>query len=321
MENVLVTGANGFIGQVLARKLQAMGINVRRAVRKSVDNQEDNSITLDLTADWTSNPCAGVDTVFHLAGKAHALSEIAADDLDYQRINTYGTIKLLEAAKAANVQRFIFFSSVKAVLDRKTLQDETNLVASDTPYGLSKRAAEVYVLNGSYVPHSVVIRPCMVYGNTEKGNLPRMISAIERGFFPPLPEMENRRSMVHVDDVVTAAILAAQHPNAAGQIYIVSDGQTYSTRQLYEFICAALNKKPFPIKMPILLLKGLAKVGDTIGQMRGRRFLFDSDALEKLIGSAHYSNAKIETELGFKAQQHLQNALPEMLRYLKSHAH
>lgn len=317
IKKVLLTGANGFIGQVLAKQLLAEGTEVKALVRDKAINPKLESIALDLTEEWTINPCEGVDTVFHLAGKAHALSEIAADDKEYQLINTEGTRKLLAAAQKAGVKRFVFFSSIKAVGDMAAMQDETNQTPPDTPYGQSKRAAEALVLNGGYVPHPVVIRPCMVYGNSDKGNLPRMIAAIKRGFFPPLPEVHNHRSMVHVEDLAQAALLAAQNPKAAGQIYIVSDGQTYSTRQLYEWICEALHKKPLPFAIPVLFLKMLAKMGDAIGRLRRRRFMFDTDALDKLLGSAWYSSAKIEMELGFKPQRNLQEALPEIVRYLK----
>jgi nucleoside-diphosphate-sugar epimerase len=116
--------------------------------------------------------------------------------------------------------------------------------------------------------------------------------------------------------VIQATWLAANNPAAAGKIYIVADGQPYSTRQLYEWVCAALNKKPLPLTIPVFMLQILAKIGDVIGKIRRRRFLFDSDALEKLIGSAWYSSAKIESELGFKARHHLQETLPEIVRYL-----
>jgi nucleoside-diphosphate-sugar epimerase len=317
IQKVLLTGATGFVGQVLTQKLQAENIAIRALVRDKSKLIELEAVSLDLTEEWPLNPCTGVDTVFHLAGKAHALSEIAADDKEYQLINTEGTRKLLVAAQQAGVKRFIFFSSVKAVGDMAVMQDETNESLPDTPYGQSKRAAEELVLTGGYVPHPVVIRPCMIYGNTDKGNLPRMIKAIKRGFFPPLPEVHNQRSMVHVDDVVQAAWLAANNPVAVGKIYVVTDGQPYSTRQLYEWICAALNKKPLPFSIPISILNLMAKVGDKISQLRDKRFLFDSNALEKLLGSAWYSSAKIETELGFKAKRNLQEALPEIVRYLK----
>lgn len=317
IKKVLLTGANGFIGQVLAKQLQVAGIETKALVKNRTTVPGGENIVLDLASDWKVNPCIGVDTVFHLAAKAHALCEVNADNKQYQCVNTDATRKLLEAAQDAGVEKFIFFSSVKAVGDMAVMQDETNQTPPDTPYGCSKYAAEQLVLRGGYVPHPVVIRPCMVYGNTHKGNLPRLIEGIKHGFFPPLPEVYNHRSMVHVDDLVQAAWLAAQNPQSSGQTYIVSDGQAYSTRQLYEWICAALNKQILPVTMPISVLKGLAKIGDKIGLACGRRFKFDSDVLEKLIGSAWYSSAKIESELGFKAQRNLHDALPEIVRYLK----
>lgn len=317
MKKVLVTGASGFIGRRLCSYLQLQGVSVRGLGRQAVQGLTDH-FALDLASEsCPPELCEGIDTVFHLAGKAHSLAENRQDSDEYLQINTEGTRKLLEAAKLAGVKRFIFFSSVKAVGD-SGLQpmDETATTSADSPYGQSKYAAEQLVLHGGYVPHPVVIRPCMVYGQTVKGNLPRMIEAVWRGLFPPLPELYNRRSMVHVDDVVAAALLAAEKTEAAGQIYIVSDGQGYSTRQLYDFIRAALGKSPANWAIPLIVINILAKIGDAIGRLRGRRFLFDSDTLRKLTGSAWYSSAKITRELGFSSKQTLKESLPDIVRYL-----
>ncbi|HBA67627.1 MAG TPA: NAD-dependent dehydratase, partial [Methylococcaceae bacterium] len=142
--------------------------------------------------------------------------------------------------------------------------------------------------------------------------------AIRKGVFPPIPEVHNKRSMVHVEDVVQAALLAADKPEAAGQIYIVTDGHVYSTREIYDWIRGALGKPQSSLTMPLSLLRAMAKVGDGIGKLRGRRFMFDSDALEKLIGSAWYSSAKIERELGFKPVYDLKSSLPKIVSYLDS---
>ena len=156
----------------------------------------------------------------------------------------------------------------------------------------------------------------MVYGPSTKGNLPRMIEAVKKGHFPPIPEFGNKRSMVHVEDVVQAAILAAEKPEAIGQTYLVTDGQPYSTRELYEWICQALDK-PIPgWRIPEMVFRGLAKMGDVIGGVRGRRFMFDSDTLEKLAGSACYSSQKIEQELGFRAHHHLRESLQNIIQRL-----
>lgn len=319
-KRALITGANGFVGQTLNEWLMAKGCLTLGLVRNS-DLMQENRLVLDIAkSGWDVNPCRGVDTVFHLAAKVHDFSPKEKSVDDYFKVNIEGTRRLLEAARDNGIERFIFFSSVAAVAvdyHDDALQDESSVGMAETPYGQSKFQAEQLVLHGGYVPHPVVIRPSMVYGNTEKGNLPRMIDAIRKGVFPPIPEVHNKRSMVHVEDVVQAALLAADKPEAAGQVYIVTDGHAYSTREIYDWIREALGKPQSSLTMPLALLRAMAKVGDGIGKLRGRRFLFDSDALEKLIGSAWYSSAKIERELGFKPVHDLKSSLPEIVRYLE----
>jgi len=316
-KEVLVTGANGFIGIRLCQLLQQQGLNVRTLTHRRGGDNVSNYLMDLATDDCPVGLFEGIDTVFHLAGKAHDLAQKADDTDHYWQINVEGTRKLLEAARLAGVKRFVFFSSVKAQ-GEATIQpmNESDTTPACSSYGQSKYAAEQLVLHGGYVPHPVVIRPCMVYGNTEKGNLPVMIKAIKRGWFPPLPEFGNKRSMVHVDDVIQVAMLAAENPKAAGQIFIVSDGQAYSTRQIYDWIRLALGKAPASWEIPMVLLSGLAKCGDLFGRFAGRRFLFDSDALHKLTGSAWYSSAKIEHELGFKPTHTLNSSLLDIVRYL-----
>ena len=321
IDRVLVTGSNGFIGQYLCGFLAEKPIYIRTVSRQHLLNvKSQHHFAVDLTStDYPPELCEGIDTIFHLAGKAHALSESHQDSVEYRNINTEATRKLLEAAQQAGVKRFIYFSSVKAVGDSlRQPMDELAIDAPDTPYGQSKLAAEQLVLHGGYVPHPVVIRPCMVYGNSDKGNLPQMINAIRRGFFPALPELNNRRSMVHVDDLVRAAWLAAENIKAAGQIYIVSDEQAYSTRQIYDFIRLALGKPPTKAAIPLFILQSLAKIGDVMGGLAGRRFLFDSDRLSKLSDSAWYSSAKISNQLGFKPCHTLPHSLPDIIKYLNS---
>jgi len=316
---VAVTGASGFIGHRLCSALKARRAHVLALGRSEAEGPWDAFIQADLVQDIPAGALNGVDTVFHLAGRAHALSETPQDENEYFRVNVEGTRRLLEASKEAGVRRFVFFSSVKAMGEGTGSDkpvDEKGPCEPQTPYGKSKLAAERLVLSGGYVPEPVVLRLSMVYGPTHKGNLPRMIAAISKGLFPPLPETGNRRSMVHVDDVVASAILAAESPAAVGQTYIVTDGRAYSTRQMYEWICEVLGKGVPAGHIPMPVLKGLARIGDGIGRIRGRRFMFDSDALEKLTGSAWYSSVKLEREQGFLPSRHLRQSLPEIIRFL-----
>jgi len=344
-------------------------------------------LVADITADAPIELPAGIDAIIHLAGKAHALAEVAQDEAEYFRINTEGTRRMLEAAQRAGVRAFVLFSTVKAMGEAEnaecglriadcgtaevgntdhgtrngecgnqgsgnggrsllagdqendggavrtqgpTLQgkpeiggrklsaalapmDELCLAPPDTPYGQSKRAAEKLVLEGGYVPHPVVIRPCLVYGPTPKGNLEKMIVAVRRGRFPPIPEVGNKRSMVHVDDVIAAALLAAEHPAAAGQVFIAADNEPFSTRQLFNWMCAACGRRVPRWSVPLWTLRLLGRMGDLIGKVRGRRFVFDSDALAKLTGSAWYTSAKLQRELGWKPTHTLRETLGEMM--------
>jgi UDP-glucose 4-epimerase len=316
--NCFVTGANGFLGSALCARLQARGDRVTRAMRQRQVPQRNDVVHFDLAAGrLPATDLRDASCVFHLAGKAHALSETRQDAEEYFRLNTAGTRTLLESCQAAGVRRFVFFSSVAAMGEGGAeAQDESAECRPRTPYGASKREAERLVLEGGYVPEPVVLRLSMVYGPTRRGNLPRMIEAVARGRFPPLPDVGNRRSMVHVQDVVEAALLAGQHPRAAGQIYFVTDGREYSTRQIHDWICDALGKPRPGWTLPFAVLKLAAKLGDGIGALRHRRFAFDSDVLGKVAGSALYSSAKIQHELGFNPQHDLRSALPEIVAYL-----
>ena len=330
----LITGIGGFIGHRLALRLQQMGQHVRGIGFHAVPTCCDVADKVDITHAVPPALFRQIETVFHLAGKVHALSEVRQDDAEYFRINTDGTRHVLEAARAAGVRRFVFFSTIKAMsrdeesgeaqgaegrgrglgAGQERAWTELDVIVPDTPYGKSKLEAEMLVLNGGYVPEPVVLRLCMVYGAGAKGNMTKMLRAIDRGRFPPLPDFQNRRSMVHVQDVLDAALLAAERPEAVGQVFIVSDGVGYSTRQMFELMCHALHRPVPSWTVPLWVLRSLGWTGDVIGRVRGRRFVFDSDALDKLASSAWFSSHKIESMLGFQPKWNLEKALPEMVK-------
>jgi len=316
--NCLVTGASGAIGRRLCSILQEHTYEVIAGLRRKAEGPWDRQIHFDLADESVSwSDLQGISCVFHLAGKAHALGEMRQNDSEYHSVNTEGTRKLLVASKRACIRRFVFFSSVKAINEGgDTVFDETAECLPETPYGRSKLEAERLVLEGGYVPEPVVLRLSMVYGPMKKGNLPRMIEAVANRRFLPLPELGNMRSMVHVDDVIQAALLAAERPEVVGKTYIISDSQMYSTRKIYEWICEALGRTVPGWAIPVSVLKILAKAGDGIGLMLGRRFMFDTVAFDKLAGSSVYSCDRITQELGFNPKQDLCSALPEIIAAL-----
>jgi len=322
----LVTGASGFIGRHLVERLVREGQTVRALVHTS-QPVLDWPASVEIAQGDVLDPqamkaaAAGCDAVYHLAGKAHALEEVKGDEDAYRTINTDGTRHALEGAVAGGVKAFVLFSSVKAMGEGGSrCLDESFDGSPETPYGRSKLEAERTALDiGRRAGlHVTCLRLPLVYGPGNKGNLFRMIAAIDRGIFPPLPELGNRRSMVHVADVVQAAVRATETPAANGQCYIVTDGRAYSTRELYERICRSLEKEIPAWHVPVWTLKALGGLGDAIGRVLGRRFMFDSDALDKLIGSAWYSSEKISRELGYKPARSFEDALPEMIAWCRT---
>ncbi|MFQ5511269.1 MAG: NAD-dependent epimerase/dehydratase family protein [Candidatus Krumholzibacteriia bacterium] len=314
----LVTGASGFVGRELCGRLRARG-RVRALLRRSRPGPWDEAALADLEAEspLRESVARGVDTVFHLAGKAHDSG--TADPAAYEKLNVGGTDRLLRAAAAAGVKRFVFLSSVKAMGEGGIARlDEGAEARPRSPYGVSKRRAEVRVLEGPGIPHRCVLRSTLVYGSGAKGNLARMIRGVERGFFPPMPRCGNRRSMVHVEDLVEAMVLAAARPEANGRVFIVSDGCDYNTRELYEWICLALGRRVPPWTVPLTSLRILAKVGDGFARVVGRPFPFDSPSFEKLLGSSCYDSSRIQAELGYRAKHNLKDEMPGIVKSLRT---
>jgi UDP-glucose 4-epimerase len=309
--SVLVTGGTGFVGRRLLEILREHGARVRALARPSsaipAAWEEVEAVPGDLAdAASLARVCAGIDTVFHVAGFAHA---DAANNPEFAArhwtINAEGTFRLLDAAVAAGVQRFIFVSSVKAVGEPgPCCVDERWDAPPATPYGQAKRAAEERVLAVGRETglHVVNLRPALVYGPGMKGNLPRLIEAVRRGWCPPLPETGNRRSLVHVDDLAQALLLAAAQPAAAGQTYFVTDGQPLSGRELYLVLRRALGLSIPRWTLPASVLHGAAGLVDGVLWLAGRRERRARAALDKLLGWACYDSSRIQRELGYRPE-------------------
>jgi nucleoside-diphosphate-sugar epimerase len=302
---VVVTGASGFIGRRLCEALRTQDHVVAMLRAASQDGSWDEVAVADIAQDELDvRTFAGADVVFHLAGRAHAVAERAADISLYRRVNVEGTRRVAEAARAAGVRRFVFASSVKAMGEGEG--DETL-----SPYGRSKRDAEDIVL--ATMPEPVVLRLSLVYGPGVEGNLGGMLRAIKWFRFPPPPRVRNRRAMVHVDDVVRALIAASSSSNAVGKCVVIGDGVEYSTRDIFDAMNAALDRPPVAWSLPSPCWRALAVAGDALGAVLKRRAPFDSEAYAKLFGSAWYEPGDMRTLLGIVPQLTLEDALPGMV--------
>jgi nucleoside-diphosphate-sugar epimerase len=321
----LVTGAGGFIGRALATALRASGIPVRGVLRTSRQAPVDELVTADLaTLEPDNRLMDGIDTVYHLAAKTHDLTDAAGVESEYQRINVEGTRRLLACIHGRAIRRFVFISSVKAVGEGGPGPIDDDAPARPlTAYGRSKLEAEHLVLDHARAHgfEAVVLRFPLVYGVGQRGNLQRMIGSIERGWFPVPPANRNRRSMLHVENAVDALRLAGAHPSAAGQTYTVADARPYETREIYDLIRQALGMSPASWTVPASALRAAAVAGDLARRVVGRRVGFDSDALQKLLGSAWYRGDRITRDLGFVPRRDLPGSIHSLVEDVRGQRH
>ena len=298
MLNVLVTGATGFVGQHLIEYLKLDGYNIKAISRKLIPGVD--TVICDFLKDAIpENAFQGIDVVFHLAGYTHDLKNASGVKQTYQKMNVDVTDELLSLSVKYSVKKFIFVSSVKAggsPIRGKCAaeEDQSDPVGM---YGETKREAELKVLEIGRKSdmHVSILRPALIYGPNLKGNLQLMMQGIKKGWFPPLPETGNRRSMVHVDDVVQALLLLASDQRSNGEIFIVTDGRTYSSRYIFEIMSSTLGKRIPRWTVPQFLFNVVALINP---HLRYR--------IDKLLGDECYSSKKIQS-IGFKAKKTLKD--------------
>ena len=329
--NILVTGATGRVGRLLVSTLLQEGQPVSiltRTPQVALNLWPGQRVDVrlgDLTDPSSlQSVCSGIDTLFHLASYAPRPDE---PDLynapNHWPVTAEGTANLMAEAAGSNVRRLIYISTVKAMGDAAgelgRPADETLTPAPDTLYGRAKLAAEQRVLATGQTAgiQASVLRLPMVYGLDDKGNLARLIAAIAARRFPPWPQIDNRRSAIHIEDAVAAAILIARNPASAGQTYCVTDGRAYSTRWIYERILLALGR-PIPRwTVPLWALRAAAAGGSIGERLLGRRLPLTLDGLSKLTGDAWYASEKLERTLGFSPQHSLETEIPRLVRAIR----
>ncbi len=291
----LVTGGTGFIGK---RLINAVHGEIRVLSRTRQSNYE--TIICDLQSRVIPDDALdGIDTVFHLAGFAHDIRDASKIADLYYKINVSATVQLANLAVKSGVKRFVFVSSVKAGGNPPpgTCANETDQRNTEDVYGKTKREAELKLLEIGKESgmHVSIVRPSLVYGPNVKGNLQLMLSGIKAGWFPPLPETGNRRSMIHVDDLVQAILLVSEDKRANGEIFIATDGTPYSSREIYSSMCGVTGKLIPKWSVPKILFDIASLVSPRIKYK-----------LNKLLGDECYSSAKLEA-LGFKAKKSLKD--------------
>ena len=295
---VLVTGATGFVGCFLCKRLLADNLTVRGTMLSSENTAAlvagIQPVIIEPLGSQTSwdEPLAGVDTVIHLAARVHIMDDHSANPLDeFRKVNVDGTLKLARDAANAGVKRFVFISSIKVNgEENSTVYTPDSLPNPTDPYGISKWEAEqgLQRLAAETGLEVVVVRPTLVYGPGVKANFLNMLKVIQRGIPLPLAAIKNKRSLIYVGNLVDALTICATHPAAKGRIYLVSDGEDVSTTDLIRLAAAALGSPARLFHVPHALLQ-------MAGRLTGK-----TAAIDRLTGSLAVDISRIRSELDWE---------------------
>lgn len=314
MKRVLVTGASSFVGQSLCSSLLAQGYEVRAAVRNANAMLSTNGLDVFVVGqvggqtDWSA-ALVGVDCVIHCVARAHFVRETTPGAMkSYREVNAAGTQRLAEQAAAMDVQRLVFISSIKVNGDRT--ERGKPFLFSDVPapedyYGQSKLEAEqaLWVVSAQTSLEVVVVRPPLIYGAGVKGNLLRMMNCLARGVPLPLGGLCNRRSFVGLSNLVDLLLCCINHPAAAGQTFLASDGNDLSTPQLLRLISEGLNLPARLLPMPVGLLQA-------VGSLAGKR-----GEIERLVSDLQVDIGYTRERLGWTPPMTVNDGIHEMARW------
>lgn len=305
INSVLVTGANGFVGNPLCEVLAKQNWIVRGAVRSQIKNEQYIEwITIDdinRETDW-SKALKDIDVVIHLAARVHIMEEKSAKPLaEFREVNVEGTRQLAIQAANAGIKRFVYVSSIKVNGEKTTDKpfNESDPVDPQDAYGVSKYEAELalHEVAANTGLEIVIIRPPLIYGPGVKGNFLHLIRVIKTGLPLPFASINNLRSLLYVGNLVDAMILCATHPNAAGKTYLISDGNDISTPGLIKMMAEILGYKVRLINCSTWILKCFSKLVRKENQMN------------RLLDSLQVDNCKLSLDLGWKPKFTLQEGL------------
>jgi nucleoside-diphosphate-sugar epimerase len=308
MTRILVTGATGFVGQGLVQRLIADKRLFRSAVRGASGLPGDTIAIGDIgpETDWAS-ALDGIDTVFHLAGRAHIFASERDPLAAFRKVNTLGTARLAEQAEAAGVRRFVLLSSVKAALDTSGLTPvtESEPPAPRTPYGISKLQGEQALRAAAGKMEIVILRPPLVYGPGVRANFLALLKMVDRGIPLPLGSVRNLRNLIARGNLVDAILKVSEGPAAVGGTFYVTDGAPLSTSDLIRELARALGKPTRLMPFPQQLMRLTAAV------------LRRADAADSLLGSLVVSDAALRAATGWVPPLTARAAFAEVAAWYK----
>lgn len=288
--NILITGVHGFVGSNLVSYLKDENVIYGLDI---VAPEKDGVAKTYSWEDMEADKLPEIDAIIHLAGKAHDTKNKAAAEV-YFRVNTGLTQKIFDYFLASGAKKFVFFSTAKAAADRVDgVLTEEVIPAPVGPYGESKIKAEEYILSKS-LPEGkscYILRPCMIHGPGNKGNLNLLYSVVSKGIPWPLGAFENRRTFTSVENVCFAVNGLLTHSVESG-IYNMGDDEALSTNELIELMCGVMGKKARIWRISKGFMTFCAKVGGCL------RLPLNPERLRKLTENYVASNDKIKSALG-----------------------
>lgn len=293
--NILVTGASGFVGRGLCAQLSRR-FKVSAATRSAATSFGDYASTAvgatNHATDWAA-PLSGQDVVIHLVARVHVMKDLSRDPLaEFRVVNVAGSLNLARQAAEAGVKRMVFVSSVKVngeySLSGQPFTEESVPAPADF-YGVSKLEAEIALrsLAQETGMELVIIRPPLVYGPGVKANFAALLHAVKAGWPLPLASVNNQRSLVGLDNLVSFIETCAVHPHAAGETFLVSDGQDLSTPEL-------IRRMAYAAQVPARLLPIPAWFLESGASLLGKR-----EAVRRLCGNLQVDIAKARDLLGW----------------------
>jgi UDP-glucose 4-epimerase len=288
---VLVTGASGFVGRALCGRLAAAGHMVIPAVRCKAGLPNEAVVgDIGSSTDWRM-ALSGCDAVVHLAARVHMMRDDALDSLAlYREINTEATLNLARQAAEVGVKRFVFLSSIKVNGEGgDAAYRENDAPAPADAYAISKWEAEqglrrIARETGLEV---VILRPPLVYGPAVKANFLRLMQWAHKGWPLPLGAIRNRRSLLYLGNLVDAIRLCVEHPAAAGQTFLLDDGEAVSTPDLIRAVALAMGRTARLLAVPV-------RVIEFSGTLLGKRA-----AVARLTGSLWVDSSLIRSRLNW----------------------
>lgn len=300
---ILVTGANGFVGNTLCSFLKrTTSHSLIRTVRNPTNHEDLLVGDINEKTDWSLALAAAPDIAVHTAGHVHITDKAENNNLDrYRSVNTLGSINFAKQCAKAGVRRFVFISTIKVLGEGKVSQPYSadDLALPQDSYSQSKWDAEqgLKEIAAQTGMQLTILRPPLVYGPNVKANFFNLMRAVDYGFPLPFGAINNRRSLIYIENLAHAITTCIDHPSANGKTYLVSDGTDVSTPELIELMCTALKRPNRLVAVPPSWLYAAGKI------MR------KGQSVERLLGSLYVDSRPIQEELGWSPPYSLEAGL------------